>query len=369
MTQKINKKATVIAFYLPQFHPIPENDSWWGKGFTEWTNTAKARPLFRGHYQPRIPADLGFYDLRLAEVRDEQARLAREAGISAFCYWHYWLGNGKQLLEKPLQDVLSSGEPNFPYCLAWANHSWRKKDWNSATSRLNDELLIEQKYPGNKDIDDHFYTMLPMFKDKRYFKLHGKLVFVFYSFENVPNSNYFIERWQQLAKENDLPGFFFIANTSSLENIKKGVYKELDGVSLHLLHNAFKQAKIKRMIAWILRRPLNITPYSKAILKYENNILKEDRIFPTVYPNWDSTPRNGVIGTVLKGSTPRLFKKHVERILSLISKKAPMDKVVFLKSWNEWAEGNYMEPDLKFGRGYLEALRDALKENEEKTNQ
>lgn len=360
MLEKKKKKAIVLALYLPQFHPIEENDKWWGKGFTEWTNTAKAKSLFRGHYQPRIPADLGFYDLRIPDVRIEQAKMATQAGISAFCYWHYWLGDGKQLLEKPLQDVLVSGEPDFPFCLAWANHSWRKKDWNSETSRLNNELLVEQTYPGPEDVDNHFYKMLPFFKDHRYFKIQEKLVFVFYSYENIPNSDFFVERWQQLAKENGLSPFYFIANTSSVQKIKDGIYKKLDAVSLHLLHNAFKQAKFKRIMAWLLKRPLNITKYSDAILKYEDEIMKDERVFPTIYPNWDSTPRNGVIGTILHKSSPELFKKHVKRILSIISHKNPENKVIFLKSWNEWAEGNYMEPDLRYGRKYLDALEDVI---------
>lgn len=144
------KKAHVIAYYLPQYHPIPENDEWWGKGFTEWTNVAKAKPMFRGHYQPIVPADLGFYDLRVPEVREEQARLAQEAGIDAFCYWHYWFGNGKQLLERPLNEVVASGKPDFPFCIGWANHSWMKKSWNNQVSRFCQDLLIEQEYPGKR---------------------------------------------------------------------------------------------------------------------------------------------------------------------------------------------------------------------------
>ena len=161
----MDKKAHVIAFYLPQFHPIPENDEWWGKGFTEWTNVGKAKPLFCRHYQPRVPADRGYYDLRMPEVRNAQAELAKEAGIDAFCYWHYWFGNGKQLLEQPLKMVVEQGKPDFPFCLAWANHTWYKKRWNSDVSRFSQEVLMEQQYPGIQDIDDHFYTMLPVFRD------------------------------------------------------------------------------------------------------------------------------------------------------------------------------------------------------------
>ena len=143
-------KARVIAYYLPQFHPVPENDKFWGKGFTEWTNVAKAKPLFRGHVQPRIPADLGFYDLRLAEVRKEQAALAKEAGIEGFCYWHYWFGNGKQVLEMPFNEVVKSGEPDFPFCLGWANHDWTTKTWDKGKSLMNSTMIFKQEYPGEE---------------------------------------------------------------------------------------------------------------------------------------------------------------------------------------------------------------------------
>ena len=352
----------VIAFYLPQFHAIPENDMWWGKGFTEWTNVAKAKPIFKGHYQPNVPADLGFYDLRMPDVKERQAKLAKEAGVSAFCYWHYWFGNGKQLLEKPLQQVVETGAPDFPFCLAWANHSWQKKSWNRDVSRLSKELLIEQKYPGKQDVDDHFYTMLPMFKDKRYFKLHGKLVFVLYCFEDIVDSDYFMKRWQQLAIENDLPGFYFVGHTSKVDNVDNKLYKKLDAINLHLLSTTFNETMYKRLLAWLFNKPLNVVSYANALFKWENELIKKDKIYPTIYPNWDTSPRIGVIATILKDSTPELFRKHVNRILKLISHKNESDRVVFLKSWNEWAEGNYMEPDLRFGKGYIEGLRKSLNE-------
>ena len=152
-------KARVIAFYLPQYHPIPENDEWWGKGFTEWTNVAKARPLFRGHYQPHIPADLGFYDLRMPEVRAAQARLAREAGIEGFCYWHYWFGGGKRLLERPFQEVVASGQPDFPFCLGWANHDWTNKTWTRRSAFSQEQILMKQTY-SEEDYERHFQALL-----------------------------------------------------------------------------------------------------------------------------------------------------------------------------------------------------------------
>ena len=162
----------IIAYYLPQYHPIPENDEWWGPGFTEWTNVAKARPLFRGHYQPRIPADLGFYDLRLPEVREQQAQLAREAGIEGFCYYHYWFGEGRQLLQRPFDEVLASGKPDYPFCLCWANHDWTNKTWTKGSSARRDSMIMQMHYSVEDDIR-HFNHLLPEFKDKRYISVDG----------------------------------------------------------------------------------------------------------------------------------------------------------------------------------------------------
>ncbi len=351
-----NKKAKVIAFYLPQFHPIAENDNWWGKGFTEWTNVAKARPLFRNHYQPKVPADLGFYDLRIPEVRQQQAQLAREAGVDAFCYWHYWLGGGKQLMETPLQEVVKTTTPDFPFCLGWANHTWYKKAWNSSVSRFSQEKLIEQTYPV-EDIDKHFYTMLPMFQDNRYYQLHNKLVFLIYDPLSIPYLKDFMERWQELAIQHHLPGFYFIAQVDA-NNIKKD-YSMFDAVNYDCIRNLFNNSRLRRFIAYTIKRPI-IRQYKSILKIYNLDIIKSARVYPTIYPNWDVTPRIGYIGTILQNSTPALFKKHVEQIIKAISHKKDEDQVIFLKSWNEWGEGNYMEPDLKFGKGYIHALKEAI---------
>ena len=171
--KRMGNKVEIIAFYLPQFHPIPDNDEWWGKGFTEWTNVGKAKALFKGHNQPRVPADLGYYDLRLPIVREQQVELAKEAGVTAFCYWHYWFGNGKRLMADIFNEVLNTGKPDFPFCLGWANHSWYAKNWNSDGTSTN-KLLIEQMYPGIDDEKMHFTFLLKAFKDPRYVKIDNK---------------------------------------------------------------------------------------------------------------------------------------------------------------------------------------------------
>lgn len=224
-------KARVIAYYLPQFHPIPENDKYWGKGFTEWTNVAKAKPLFKGHYQPRIPADLGFYDLRLPEVREQQAQMAREAGIEGFCYWHYWFGNGKRLLQRPFNEVLQSGKPDFPFCLAWANHSWKTSTWENGGK---DRMIVEQRYLGEEDYTMHFQEVLPAFRDKRYITIEGKPLFAIFDPYNFRDVSNFIKTWQRLAKENGLKGIYFIAMSNSTSTLQRNADGTLKRVAPNL---------------------------------------------------------------------------------------------------------------------------------------
>ena len=193
-----------IAYYLPQYHPIPENDQWWGEDFTEWTNVRKARPLYRGHYQPNVPGDLGYYDLRDKEVRKAQADLAATHGISGFCYWHYWFA-GQRLLERPFNEVLVSGEPDFPFCLGWANESWTGV-WHGNP----DMTLVEQVYPGRADEEKHFRQVEKAFRDPRYITIDGKPVFYIYKPHQIPHCQQFVELWQSLAIKSGLKGVYFI---------------------------------------------------------------------------------------------------------------------------------------------------------------
>lgn len=189
-----HKRARLIAFYLPQFHPIPENDRWWGPGFTEWTNVAKAKPLFPGHEQPRLPADLGFYDLRVAETRIAQADMARECGVEGFCYWHYWFGNGRRILERPFQEVLDTGQPGLPFCLAWANQSWNGVWYGNPGA-----ILLEQTYPGTEDERQHYLWASRAFHDHRYMRVDGKPIFVIFAPHDMPSTKSFIEHWRRVS--------------------------------------------------------------------------------------------------------------------------------------------------------------------------
>lgn len=360
------KKAKVIAYYLPQYHPTKENDEWWGKGYTEWTTVAKAKPLFKGHIQPKIPADLGFYDLRLPQIREQQVQLAKEAGIDAFCYWHYWFGNGIQLLEKPLQEVVVSGKPDFPFCLGWANHEWQKKIWNSDVSRLDQTVIMEMKYPGIQDYEAHFYKMLPMFRDSRYYKIDGKLVFLIYVVTDVPQLDAFISLWQDLAKKNNIPPFYFIGHVNDEKEIEYSRQFAFDHLVLENHFPAMSSKnmnvnRVKTVLSQLFKRPLSVYEYSNFIDKLNyDQVINSDDIFPTIYPNWDTSPRRGAGGKILIHATPELFKKHVEDVLSIVQTKKDEDRIIFLKSWNEWGEGNYMEPDLEYGRQRIDALHDAL---------
>lgn len=359
-----NNKVRVLAFYLPQFHPIPENDKWWGKGFTEWTNVGKAKPLFKGHYQPKVPADLGYYDLRIPEVRQAQADLAKESGIEGFCYWHYWFGNGKRLLEMPFNEVLKSGEPDFPFCLAWANHSWEDKLFNKEGSR---RVLIEQKYLGDDDYIAHFNCVLPAFKDQRYLCVDEKPIFMIYAPLNIPDIKHFIELWQELAKRNGLKGIHFIAHTdveSQYEYLKEVGF---DGINIVRLFDFFKKdySLLERMYVKLMRilfKRGRVVEYNRAAKFFVGEKEKQKDCYPTIIPNWDHSPRSGKSGHILYKSTPLKFKGHVKNTFLHIKSKPIENRIVFLKSWNEWGEGNYMEPDLKFGIGYLNALKEAISE-------
>lgn len=381
-------KARVIALYLPQYHPIKENNEWWGPGFTEWTNVAKARPLFKGHKQPHIPADLGFYDLRLPETRAQQAQLAREAGVEGFCYYHYWFG-GKQLLERPFNEVVESGEPDFPFCLCWANHTWSNKTWESKSSMQKNSVLMEQVYPGREDDVNHFMSLLPAFKDKRYITVEGRLLFSIYEPLNFPKVGEFMATWQELARQHGLPGFYFVGIVPStitirldskgnhqrvLPNLESGaeVYQSILDLGFDAVNSVgirrgemMYEGKYKNLIKTVLRRlglPAGNIRYDYA-KTVRNFFMPEDKwnnVYPTIFPQWDRTPRVASVDGVYVNATPEKFKAHIEHALEVISHKPDEHKILFLKSWNEWGEGNYVEPDTEFGHGWLNAIRDAI---------
>lgn len=385
-------KARIIAYYLPQFHPIPENDAVWGKGFTEWTNVAKAKPLFRGHYQPRVPADLGFYDLRLEEVREQQAEMAKEAGVEGFCYWHYWFGNNKMLLERPFQEVLNSGRPDFPFCLAWANHDWTTKTWNRGKHIIdaNDYVYIaKQEYNGDEDYIAHFNYCLPAFLDHRYITVDDKPVFFIFDPYRFTDVSHFMDLWRRMAKDNGLKGIYFVAIGNSTSTVRRGengnlertipnlqssalVYQNFLNLGFDAVNSFGKSraemiasGKYTSLINHALHKYLPFLPprtlnYPKVIKHFFAPEDTWENVFPTIMPQWDRTPRSNNHDGVYVNATPDFFRQHIEQALSVISNKQEEHKILLLRSWNEWGEGNYVEPDLKYGHGFLDAIKSAV---------
>lgn len=355
-------KARLIAYYLPQYHPIPENNEWWGSGFTEWTNVAKAKPLFPGHQQPNFPGDLGFYDLRVPESREAQAELAQTYGIEGFCYWHYWFGGGRRLLERPLAEVVAAGKPCFPFCLAWANHTW-SGIWHGSPDRV----LIEQTYPGKQDIIDHFYALVEAFSDPRYIKVDGRNLFSIYRPRDLKDAQAFMDTWRELAIKEGIPGFFFVAITDYPWDKPTEDY---DGCTTN---------PPVAMLTYSGIEPLNVSveqasaessmsvPALPRVHSYESFIensfpekTRRQNFYPCVVPNWDNTPRSGTNGFVLHGSTPQLYGRHLREAVSIVAQRSPDQRLVFVKSWNEWAESNYLEPDLRWGHQYLQETLKAI---------
>ncbi|MBP5771473.1 MAG: glycoside hydrolase family 99-like domain-containing protein [Bacteroidaceae bacterium] len=360
-------KARVIAYYLPQYHPFPENDEWWGKGFTEWTNVARARKLFPGHYQPHIPADLGFYDLRVPEVREQQAALAREAGIEAFCYYEYWFGNGKHLMDRPFNEVVESGKPDFPFCLCWANQSWYKKFWDP-NKKGHDRLLVEQKYPGEDDYIAHFNALLPAFKDQRYLRVNGKLFYIVYQpFDSKEIIN-FLKLWRRLAQVNGMNDFYFVASDFNSERREEilamgfDATHNIDHLNIYHCSNVFVKG-LRTIGRNYLGIPM-IYKYKDAMRYMLNDDCRRNDVIPVILPNWDHTPRSKARGLVMTDSKPKYFKQLAKQALELVKDKPEEERIIILKSWNEWGEGNYMEPDMEYGHGYINALAEAIREFE-----
>ncbi|NQT93882.1 MAG: glycoside hydrolase family 99-like domain-containing protein [Lentisphaerae bacterium] len=347
-----------MAFYLPQYHPIPENDEWWGTGFTEWTVVTRAKPLFFGHQQPNLPGELGFYDLRVPEVREAQAELARDHGVEGFCYWHYWMGNGRLLLQRPFEEVLASGRPDFPFCLGWANHSWYGRFFGAGG-----RMLVEQSYPGLEDHRRHFEYMLPAFGDRRYITVDGKPLLYLFKPRDIPELPRVLDLWRQLAERAGLKGLHIIAQKLT---VPEAHGYGLDGIcygmssAMGRLRHLAESRILSRLLRKLRKRP-HVFPYHIAMRCWQSTGESPDNGYPELWPNWDNTPRLGAKGEVYVGSTPDLFRQHVSEVLNIVCDRPWEHRLVFLKSWNEWAEGNYVEPDAKWGRAYLRALSEAVR--------
>lgn len=392
---EITKKGfSTIAFYLPQFHEIPENNEWWGKGFTEWTNTRRAMPQFSGHYQPHIPLNHNYYDLTDSKTFMWQISLAKQYGVDGFCFYHYWFKNGKKLLQKPIENYLNDKTLDLPFCISWANESWSRR-WDGKEH----EVLIEQDYGDKSDWIDHFYYLLPFFKDKRYIRIKGKPLVVIYRPEQIHELEAMLACWQNLASDNLLKGLYFAWQSPSYLGDKKGLSEKFDMLIefepfFSLTKRSLSESKVKRVSRFILSlvlRPnkamgkvalrinrlldLVITKYPQARFSAFNEysyaeivqvststVITNPRSTPGAFCSWDNTPRRGANATFFSGTSPKAFQRYlalqIRRIKNLYSQK-----ILFINAWNEWAEGAHLEPDEKFRLGYLEALNNAISED------
>lgn len=362
---KMLKNKRIIAIHLPQFYPFPENDEWWGKGFTEWRNVAKAKPRFRGHYQPHIPADLGFYDLRLKECRMEQEKLAKEYGIYGFCYYHYWF-NGHLIMEKPVEAKLADTEEDLPFMLCWANENWHR-NWAGCFN----QSLIEQHYSKEDDIE-HFKYLLPYFKDSRYIRVDGKPVFCVYRPALFPNFDESVAIWQELAAKE---GFqLYICKFEAGAEWGKTYMPQSADAAVEF--QPINKEGWDRRYAWkaklwkkISDKPIfsSIFPYDKYVdFQINKPKFTDYKRYPSVCPCWDNASRRvNMIFSCFKGVTVDLFERWFEHVYKTFIPFGKDENFVFINAWNEWAEGCHLEPDLKYGRGFLEAVKRVIDRNKE----
>lgn len=354
-------KVRSIALYLPQFHPIAENDAWWGKGFTEWTNVTKARPVVPGHYQPHLPADLGFYDLRVPEVREMQAALAAKFGISGFCYYHYWF-NGRQVLERPVAEILASGRPDFPFCLCWANENWTRA-WDGRSR----EVLLAQNYSAEDDAR-HITHLLKYFEDKRYIRVDGRPLFLVYRTELIPDPRRTAEIWRQAALRSGL-GEIFLARVESFEaGIDPGSIGFDAAVefapdwrrSRHIIFSRWQRllSLIGVVHSGYFRH--RFCDYETMVNAMKQKPVPPYRYFRCITPGFDNSPRRSSEATIFLGSSPELFGEWAKSVVHECVRTCPDDPLFFVNAWNEWGEGNHLEPDRRHGTAYLQALSSAL---------
>ncbi len=348
-----NSKVRLIAFYLPQFHPIPENDEWWGKGFTEWTNVTKALPLFKGHYQPHLPTDLGFYDLRVRQTRHEQAALAKSYGIDGFCYHYYWF-SGRRLLEKPLDDMLADPAHDMPFCLCWANENWTRR-WDGAEQ----EILIAQEYRPEDDVE-FIRSVIPFFKDSRYIRVGGAPLLIVYRPQHLRDAAKSAKIWREVCKAEGIE-HIHLACALTHGNWDHLRYGFDSGVEFPP-HNT-RSPNLARQLEFFSENKVYCPDYHIIAEMYlQRQYNNENSVFRGVIPSWDNTARRGSIGSVVMNGTPENYEYWLSEAIRRTKQDFPNeDRLVFINAWNEWAEGCHLEPDRRYGNAFLEATLAAKK--------
>lgn len=337
----------LVAFYLTQFHPIPENDDWWGKGFTEWTNVTKAQPLFHGHYQPQLPTDLGFYDLRLRDTRHAQIAMAKSYGIDGFCYYYYWF-SGKRLLERPLDDMLEDPASDMPFCLCWANENWTRR-WDAAEH----EILIAQQYRPEDDLD-FIRSVEPFLRDPRYIRVNGAPLLLVYRPQHLPNAVKSLKVWREYCAEVGI-GPLHLACALTHGNWDHRIWGFDSGVEFPP-HN-MRAPNLVPELAFFDSYDGYCPDYAEIAEMYlANNYGPERSAFRGVFPAWDNTARRGRIGTVILNGTPENYEYWLAQAIRRTREDfAGQERFVFINAWNEWAEGCHLEPDRRYGHRFLAA--------------
>ncbi|MEO7172480.1 glycoside hydrolase family 99-like domain-containing protein [Flavobacterium sp.] len=355
-----NSSIKSIAIYLPQFHPIPENDAWWGKGFTEWTNVTKSQPRFEGHYQPHLPADLGFYDLRLEEARLAQEAMAKEFGIHGFCYYHYWF-NGKKLLNKPIEQKLKNDKEDLPFMLCWANENWTRA-WDG----LDREVLLRQDYDFEDDKEHMSYLCDTFFNDSRYIRHEGKPVFLIYRPKLFKDINKTIEIWRKVALEKGI-GELHIGYMQSWGVKDEPTSMGFDFAVEFQPHFPIVHSKPKSLFERLkLKLGLKNKKSQDRIFDYKKfteiqmNKPFNPIVSPSLIPMWDNSSRRKTDAFIFTDSTPEAYGDWLQHIVTNYPWNENKENFLFINAWNEWAEGNHMEPCQKWGKQYLEITRKVL---------
>jgi lipopolysaccharide biosynthesis protein len=351
----------LISFYLPQFHEIPENNAAWGSGFTEWVNVKKSKPRFIGHSQPRIPLHNNYYNLLDKRVMYWQAKLANKAGIYGFCFYHYWF-HGKMVLQKPVENLFNDKKIKLRYCFAWANEPWTRT-WHGAGG--NKEILIAQTYGKEEEWSRHYEYFRSFFMDERYIKEENKPILLIYRLRNIPHFNEMLRYWNKRAKQDGFSGIFFVSMNVCREHVEKSCWVD---ASVDFEPNRTKSEKLQtapilkprekggRIWNYFAIKRLSYDKLNRAMQKKTHG----KNQFRTVFVDYDDSPRRGALGVVIRGASPSKFGRYLKKTIKKSREEG--NRYVFLNAWNEWGEGNYLEPDTRYGYEYLKQIKAALED-------